>query len=447
MIGKKVYLLSLGCAKNLVDSECMSSMLKTAGYVLQAEPADADVLVVNTCGFIAAAKQEAIDHILRLADYKKPAGRADFLIVTGCLAQRYAREIRQQMPEADAVLGTADYDKIVQTIESLYADAGEDLPLPCQAGSLEHLKAARQPSTPSTYAYLKVAEGCSNCCSYCAIPAIRGAFHSRPMPEILEEARRLSEMGYGEIILIAQDTTRYGLDLYGHRCLSDLLNALCEIDTVRLLRVLYVYADGLTDDLIETLSGQPKIAHYLDLPIQHASDRILKAMNRRDTHDSLTAVISRLRQAMPDLVLRSTVLVGFPGEKAEDFDMLLAFLKEIRFERLGCFVFSAEENTPAFDMKPRVRADVAQRRHDQVMALQQEISLAANQARIGAHVMVTLESIASDGIFYIGRSFGEAPEVDPIILVAAGRDGLALGQTCPVKLLDAGEYDLTGVTF
>jgi ribosomal protein S12 methylthiotransferase len=452
-IARTVYLLSLGCAKNLVDSECMSQILSDDGYQMVSEPDSADILLVNTCGFIESAKKEAIDAILQLADYKQPAGQAQYLIVAGCLAQRYAGDILKQMPEVSAIVGTADYGRINEVIARLDEKKAVQLPadlqlsdLPAKAGSIAHLDVKRRPSTPRTYAFIKVAEGCSNRCAYCAIPGIRGPFISRPLDNIIDEARRLSEAGYGELILIAQDTTRYGLDLYGHRRLPDLLRAICALPAVRLVRILYVYADGLTDELIDLMATETKIAHYLDLPIQHAADPILKAMNRRDTQDSLRQIIARLRSAIPDLVLRSTVLVGFPGETEADFMALTDFLQEIRFDRLGCFEFSAEEGTPAADMKPKISKAVARKRHDAVMRLQQPLALAANQARVGTIVPVTLESVADDGVFYIGRSYGEAPEVDPAILVAASQADLQLGETYPVRLVDAGEYELTGVT-
>lgn len=447
---RQVFLLSLGCAKNLVDSECMSQLLREAGFLMVDDPGQADVLVVNTCGFIESAKKEAIDSILQLAEYKQPAGRARYLIVAGCLSQRYAVDILAQMPEVNAVLGTADYKRIRDVILQLDretvqpADQIPDLPGP--GGSLEHLSIPRQPSTPGNYAYIKVAEGCSNHCAYCAIPGIRGPFISRPFEDIVAEAVRLSTAGYDELILIAQDTTRYGLDLYGRRRLPELVRALCQIPEVRLVRILYVYTDGLTDELIDCMASESKVAHYLDLPIQHAADPVLRAMNRRDTKASIRATIQKLRQAMPDLVLRTTVLVGFPGETDADFAELQDFLREIRFDRLGCFVFSAEEGTVAAGLKPKVKKSVAQNRMKTIMALQQEICLAANQKRLGQVLDVTLESVSDDGVFYKGRSFAEAPEVDPVIWVAASRADLMLGQTLPVRIVDAGEYELTGVT-
>ena len=422
-------------------------MLIDAGCKIIESPSEADILVVNTCGFIESAKQEAIAAILDLADYKQPAGQARGLVVTGCLAQRYAKEISRDLPEVDVILGTGEYADIATAVKDLFIGGRPAVPrMPGYAGSLDHLAVAREPSTPGSYAFVKVAEGCSNCCTYCAIPGIRGAFHSRPMADIVSEAARLSQAGRDEIILIAQDTTRYGLDIAGKRLLVPLLREICSLEAVRLVRILYVYADGLTDDLIELMASEPKIAHYLDLPIQHAADRILKSMNRRDSKDSLRNVIMRLRSAMPDMILRTTVMVGFPGETDEDFAELLDFLAEIRFERLGCFIFSPEEGTPAWQIKPRVTKSVASRRNKIVMEQQQKITDDANRRRIGQVIDVTLESVDENGIFFIGRSYGEAPDIDPVIYVAATTENLALGQTCPVRLVEAGDYDMTGVT-
>jgi ribosomal protein S12 methylthiotransferase len=447
----KIYLLSLGCSKNLVDSESMSQILRDSGDQMIGEPELADVLLVNTCGFIESAKKEAIEAILDLADYKQPKGQARYLIVAGCLSQRYAQEILDSFPEVNAVLGTADYARIHDQICRLYA---EDLPgdgqlvqdLPGPGGSLEHLTPIRIPSTPQTYAYIKVAEGCSNHCTYCAIPGIRGPFHSRPFEEIIAEAKHLSDSGYGELILIAQDTTRYGLDLYGWRRLPELIHSICALPLVRMVRILYVYNDGLTDEMISCMAGESKVAHYLDLPIQHASDKILSAMNRRDTQERIRQTVNRLREAMPDIVLRSTVLVGFPGESEDDFQELMGFLADVRFDRLGCFVFSAEEGTPAATMKPKIAKKIAVSRMDAVMQQQQAISRELNQARVGQVYAVSLDSIADDGVFYKGRSFAEAPEVDPIIWVAAAQDNLSVGQTVQVQIVAADEYELTGET-
>ena len=473
----KIALVSLGCAKNMVDAECMSQILAENGHRMVDDPAQAQVLVVNTCGFIESAKREAIDTILQLADYKKPAGQADFLVVTGCLAERYRSNLREQMPEVDAVLGVSEYADIAAAIDRLYASlhqpiAGSAGIRRTQKGSrkatesnpadteishsptrahesperrLVHLRADRRPSTVG-YAYIKIAEGCSNCCTYCAIPGIRGAFISRPFDEIVEEAHQMSRQGFAELILIAQDTTRYGMDRTGRRELPALLRAIAALDSVKSIRILYVYADGITDELIETMAAHPKILHYLDLPVQHASDAVLKRMNRRDTQASIRQVIQQLRSAMPDIVLRSTVMVGFPGETVHEFKELLAFLKEIRFDRLGCFVFSPEEGTPAYAYHPRVRHDVAQRRADRIMAMQQAITFEGHERRIGTIVPVLLEQVDEDGIFYRGRSYGEAPDVDPVIRVAAADEKAEIGIIVPVRLLAASEYEMTGET-
>jgi ribosomal protein S12 methylthiotransferase len=439
------YLLSLGCAKNLVDAECMSQILKDAGWAAVSGPELADVLLVNTCGFIESAKKEAIEAILTLAACKQPSGRARFLVVTGCLAQRYARDIRKQLPEVDAVLGTADYGQIAVLLQQLAI--GRDVyKLPGLPGSIEHLNVARRPSTPATYAWIKIAEGCSNHCAYCAIPGIRGAFRSRPIEDIEAEAARLSKDGFSELILIAQDTGRYGLDLYGRRRLPDLLKVLCRLPHVRMVRVLYTYSDGVTDELINVMLHENKIARYLDMPIQHGSDRILRLMNRHDDAAGIQAVVNRLRTAMPDIILRTTVMVGFPKETEEDFQALLALLRALRFERLGCFVFSPEEGTAAWDMRPRVHHQTAKRRHRLLMEQQQVISAEAAIRRIGQIFPVTLESVEDSGIFYIGRSYGETPEVDPVIYVAAASADFRTGQTCLVRLVEADAYEMTGVT-
>ncbi len=442
-----VYLLSLGCAKNLVDSECMSQIIRAAGHDIVERPDTADILIVNTCGFIESAKKEAISAILDLAAYKKPSGRAEYLVVAGCLSQRYAREIKSDLPEVDAVLGTADYARIAWVIDALLNDdPAVRAHIPGAPGSLEHLAVNREVSASGRYAYVKIAEGCDNCCAYCAIPGIRGPFRSRPLPELVAEADRFSRLGLDEIILIAQDTTRYGVDLSGRCMLVDLLRAICRLPAVRMVRLLYVYADSISDELIRCLAEEPKIAHYLDMPIQHAADSLLCRMNRHDTQDGLRNIVRKLRSAMPDLILRTTVLVGFPGETADEFSELLVFLQETRFDRLGCFTYSAEEGTKAFSLKPKVRQADARARQKAIMEQQQLISEAANQARIGQVVQVVLESIDDRGIFFIGRSYGEAPEVDPVIYVAGSTDQLKIGQVCRVRLVEAGEYDMTGVT-
>jgi len=442
----QVLLVSLGCSKNLVDSECMTRILLDDRMEMVSDPAAADVIIVNTCGFIESAKKEAIDTIFEMAQYKKPDGKCDFLVVTGCLAQRYAEDIRNEIPEVDQVLGTSHYQDIARAIRVLYGEyAGPVESFVSEPGSLAHMRTNRVVST-NTYAWLKIAEGCTNRCAYCAIPLIRGPYISRTMENILQEAAFLSETGSSEIILTAQDTTRYGLDNYGKRMLPELIRELSKLPAVELIRIMYTYSDGITDELVKEMAVNPKVAHYLDMPVQHGDDTILKSMKRHDSAEMITTAIERLRRDIPDIVLRTTVMVGFPGEDKAAFDNLLKQIAVWQFDRLGCFVFSPEEGTEAYSMKGKVRKDIAGKRYDKVMALQQGISLSKNQERMNTVTKVAIETISDDGIFYVGRSFGEAPEVDPSIYVAAANEPLEIGRTYPVRIVDCSAYDLTGVT-
>jgi ribosomal protein S12 methylthiotransferase len=440
-----VAIISLGCSKNLVDSECMTRILLDDHMIMVSDPSEAEVIVVNTCGFIESAKTEAIDTILEMAEYKTTKGMCDFLVVTGCLAQRYENDIRKDLPEVDQILGTGHYDDISQAIRGLYGENEKSLESYVDApGSLSHMRSNRVVST-QTYAWLKIAEGCSNCCSYCAIPMIRGPYRSRKMEDIVQEASFLAESGSSEIILTAQDTTRYGLDLYGKRMLPELIRKISMISSVRMIRIMYTYSDGITDELVLEMSQNPKVAHYLDMPVQHGDDRVLAGMNRHDTTASITASIQRLREKIPDIVLRTTVMVGFPGETKEAFDNLMKQLDHWQFDRLGCFVFSPEENTAAFDMKAVVSKSTAQMRFEKVMTRQKTISLERNRQRLHQISDVTIESVSDDGIFYMGRSYGEAPDVDPAIYVVATEEPLQIGKSYPVRFVDFSEYDLTGV--
>ena len=440
-----ILMITLGCSKNTVDAECMTRILADDGNILTTNPLQADVIIVNTCGFIDQAKREAIDTILAMAEYKNAPGHCQFLVVTGCLPQRYSKDILKELPEVDAVVGTAHYGDIANVIRALYRGGGMNSESFVEgSGGISHLREDRIVST-STYAWLKIAEGCSNCCSYCAIPLIRGGYVSRSMDSILREAEKLAEDGFSEIILTAQDTTRYGLDLYGKRRLPELIRRISLFEGVQRIRIMYTYSDGVTDELIREIADNPKVMHYLDMPVQHGDDAILKRMNRRDTAASISETIGRLRAAIPDIVLRSTVLVGFPGETASSFHNMFERLKEWRFDRLGCFVFSREEGTASYDMTGRVRKDTAERRYAKVMEFQQELSLELNRTRVGSIVDVTIESVSDDGIFYMGRSYAEAPEVDPQIFVAAADEPLTIGQTYRVKLVDCSAYELTGV--
>ena len=445
---KPVYvaIISLGCSKNLVDSECMTRILLDDQMHLVTDPSAANVIVVNTCGFIESAKKEAIDTILEMAEYKKPKGNCDFLVVTGCLAQRYAEDIRRDLPEVDEVLGTGHYQDIAKAIRALYGEyEGPVENFIGEPGSLAHMRINRVVST-NVFAWLKIAEGCSNRCAYCAIPMIRGPYRSRPLEDLVQEAAFLADSGSSEIVLTAQDTTRYGMDLYGKRMLPELIREISKIDTVRLIRIMYTYSDGITDELVREIAENPKVAHYIDMPIQHGDDFVLKSMNRHDSSATITDSINRLRNKIPGIILRTTVMVGFPGETKKAFENLLKNLDAWAFDRLGCFIFSPEENTDAFNMMGKVRKDTAQKRFDILMSRQKEISMKRNEARLQQIVDVTIESISEDGIFYIGRSFGEAPEVDPSIYVAATNDPLEIGQSYAVRIVDFSEYDLTGVT-
>ncbi|MBO4688922.1 MAG: 30S ribosomal protein S12 methylthiotransferase RimO [Clostridiales bacterium] len=441
-----ISMISLGCSKNLVDAECMTAILKNDGYTMVDDITKAEAVVINTCGFIESAKKEAIDTILEVASLKKKRSKLKYIVVTGCLSQRYPEDIRKSLPEVDAVLGTSHYQDISEVVGKLFRKDQMDWnDYIGRAGSLSHMMAEREISTRA-YAWLKIAEGCSNGCAFCAIPEIRGKYISRPMEEILEEAKVLAGKGLGEIILAAQDTTGYGRDLYGERKLAELLHKLGKIKGIRSIRIMYAYIDGITDELIHEIATNPKVLHYLDIPVQHGDDEILKKMRRRDTASSITKTIEKLRKKISDITIRSTVMVGFPGEKKENFENLLKMLKIWRFQCLGCFIYSPEEGTLGYKMHPRVRKDVSERRYNRVMELQQEISLSYNEARVGTIVEVTIDSIAEDGIFYMGRSYSEAPEVDPVIYVASTTRPLEIGDVVRVKIMECTPYELTGVT-
>lgn len=459
-----MMMVSLGCAKNLVDSENMCQLARNTGIRLVFDPREASVIVVNTCGFIESAKKEAIDKILEMAEYKRNLHPdkiepdkdlvCDFLIVTGCLAQRYASEIRELIPEVDAVLGTASYGLLPETIFELYLTRNrntdvEQMAVPIihaeKAGSINHLLVNRTPTT-SGFAYIKVAEGCSNCCTYCAIPGIRGAFQSRPLEDLVKEAEYLADHGIYEVLLIAQDTTRYGTDLYGYPALPELIHRISQIGQIRTIRILYCYVDGITEDLIREMKENPKVAKYIEMPIQHASDAVLKRMNRRDTKEKIRQTVETLRKEIPGIVIRTTVMTGFPGETEEEFQELNQFITKMKFDLLGCFVFSPEEGTPAYKMKPKIPKKVAKQRYNTIMQTQKKITLEKNRKIINKKMLITIESITEDGVFYLGRSDAQAPEIDPMILVAATNEPLENGRQYLVKIVEINEYELIGVT-
>lgn len=434
----KVAMVSLGCAKNRVDAEMMLYKLREAGFEIISDPGLADVSVVNTCGFIESAKQESIEEILELGKLKAE-GQIKHIVVTGCLAERYQEQIKNELPEADAVIGIGANGNIVEAVKAVL-DGNEPLMFPDKM--LMPLGDKRIQSTPRHFAYLKVADGCDNRCTYCAIPLIRGGFRSRPMEDILEEAENLAEKGVSELCVIAQDTTRYGMDLYGELKLSQLLRRLCKIEKLRWIRVLYCYPDNITDELIDTIAEEEKIVKYIDLPLQHSNGRVLKAMNRRGDTESLTALISKIRKKIPEVVLRTTLIAGFPTETDEEFEEVAQFAKDMKFERLGCFAYSTEEDTPAAEL-PQIDEDVRENRAEIIMEQQQYIMDEYNATRVGKTIEVLCEGFDRYAECYFGRSFAEAPEVDPCIFFKSSRK-IQEGEFVKVTITDTLDCDLVG---
>lgn len=434
-----IGLISLGCAKNRTDSEIMLGLAAEKGYNILNTPEDCDVIIVNTCGFIESAKQESIDTILEMAQYKEEKCRA--LIVTGCLAERYAPDILTELPEVDAVVGVGDFDEICRIIDK--ALAGEK---PVIFGHNNRTPDDRLPrvlTTPSYTAYLKIADGCNNNCTYCAIPKIRGHFRSRPMDNIIEEAQKLADSGVKEIILVAQDTTRYGEDLYGKRCLGELMNKLSEIDGIRWIRVHYLYPEALDKELIDIIAENDKICNYFDIPVQHASNEILRRMARRTTKEEMQEKIRYIKEKMPDAVIRTSIIVGFPGETEEYFEELCDFVREMQFDRMGAFTYSQEEDTPAADFDNQLEQDIKDARLEKLMLIQQKISLEINRSKIGSVVEVIAEGYDEDNFLFFGRSRGDSIDVDSTVYFAT-EDEIEWGDILKVKIIDADEYDTTG---
>ena len=436
----KILFISLGCDKNLVDSEVMLGMLTSKGYEITDDENEADVVVVNTCCFIGDAKEESIHNILEMAELRK-AGDIKALIVTGCLAQRYKEEVQTEIPEVDAIIGTTAIDAIVETLEDVLAGQGhnhiEDI------NRTPVYDKSRIVTTGGHYAYLKIAEGCDKRCSYCIIPKVRGNYRSIPMESLLAEARKLVEFGAKELILVAQETTLYGKDLYGEKSLPRLLHELCKIDGLYWIRILYCYPEEITDELIETIRTEEKVCHYLDIPIQHGSDGILKRMGRRTNSKELRDMVHYLRQEIPDIALRTTLITGFPGESEQDFEQLKEFVEELRFDRLGVFTYSREEDTPAAAMEEQVPEEVAEKRRDEIMQIQQKIAFEKTSAQIGRALEVMVEgALPEDGV-YITRTYMDAPEVDGYVFVATDWN-LMSGDFLNVKITGADEYDLIG---
>ena len=437
-MNETIGMVSLGCAKNQVDAEQMLYLLRQAGYAVSAEPDNCDVVIVNTCGFIDSAKSEAIDNILAVAQ-RKAAGTVGKILVTGCLAQRYQQQILEELPEVDGILGTGSYYDVVSAVRQLLSGGGvsefdsinESIP-----------ECGRILTTPRYYAYLKIAEGCDNHCAFCVIPSLRGKYRSRPMEALLKEARELAASGVKELIVVAQDTSRYGLDLYGERRLAELLTELCKLDGIVWVRVHYLYPDEMSDELIDVLASEPKIVKYLDIPIQHINDGILKKMNRRGSGKYLKELLAKLRARIPGLVLRTSLIAGLPGEGEAEFEELCEFLREARMERVGAFVFSPEEGTRAAEMEYPPE-EVAQHRADVITELQSRIMDDYNASRIGTSMQVLCEGYDEENEAYFGRTYADSPDIDGKIWFSSDRD-VEPGQFVTVTVTDTCDGELIG---
>ena len=428
-----VGFVHLGCSKNLVDTEMAIGLFKENGYKIVNNEEEADVLVINTCGFIGPAKEEAINTILEMAEYKKK--RCKYLIVMGCLVERYKEELSKAIPEVDLWIKYSSYSTIWEQIETILKSEKEN------KNNLDFLD--RVITTGNNFAYLRIAEGCSNFCTYCAIPKIRGPFVSRKMEDVIEEAKKLTNEGYEELIIIAQDTTKYGIDIYGESKLAELLKELCKIEKLKWIRFLYAYPETITDELIEVVKNEDKICKYFDIPIQHISNSVLKRMNRKSNGETIRTLIKRLRKEIPGVVIRTTVMVGFPGETKEDFEELYDFVKEARFERLGAFSFSKEEGTPAEKLKAQIHPMTKKSRYNKIMSLQQKIASETQQEMVGKELEVLIETKTFDGKYYVGRSYREVPDIDGLIYIEMVDKALE-GKFVKCKITKASGYDLVG---
>jgi ribosomal protein S12 methylthiotransferase len=439
----KILCISLGCDKNLVDTEMMLGLLNKDGYEFTDDENDADIIVINTCCFINDAKEESINTILEMAELKK-TGKLKALIVAGCLAQRYKQEIIDEIPEVDGILGTSTYDEISNVLKK--ALGGEHVSCFHDLDQSPKMKTGRMLTTGGHYAFLKIAEGCEKHCTYCIIPSLRGKYRSVPMEELVAEAQSLADQGVKELILVAQETTLYGVDLYGKKMLPELLHRLAQIDGIYWIRIQYCYPEEITDELIETIATEEKVCHYLDIPIQHGSDRILKRMARRTTQAQLREIIGKLRERIPDIALRTTLITGFPGETEEDHEELMAFVDDMEFERLGVFTYSAEEDTPAATYPDQVPEELKEQRRDEVMELQQEIAFEKSENMVGRILDVMIEGKVADESAYVGRTYMDAPNVDGYIFVNSGELFMS-GDFVRVKVTGASEYDLIGEVY
>ncbi len=440
MMKKKVLFISLGCDKNLVDTEMMLGMLAQSGYDFTDDEEEADVVVVNTCCFIGDAKEESVNTLLDMAELKK-AGEIKALIVTGCLAQRYQEEIRREIGEVDAVIGTSAIDELPAVLDEVFSGRASDRYRSLDRKPLTDRK--RILTTGGHFAYLKIAEGCDKHCTYCIIPKVRGPYRSVPMENLLEEAEMLAGQGVKELILVAQETTVYGEDLYGYKALPALLKKLCRIEGLCWIRILYCYPEEIDEALIEVIGEEDKICHYLDIPIQHASDAVLKRMGRKTTGKELTEKVNLLRRKIPDICLRTTLITGFPGETKEDHETLLRFVEEMAFDRLGVFPYSQEEDTPAGEMAGQIPDEIKNKRRDELMMLQQELAFEAAADMEGRRVTAMIEGKVADEAVYVARTYKDAPDVDGFLFVHTDRE-LMTGDFVQVKITGSYEYDLMG---
>jgi len=439
----KIAFISLGCDKNLVDSEIMIGLLTKAGYTIISDYSKADVIVVNTCCFIEDATQESIDNILELSQYKLE-GRCKALIVTGCMAQRYKEEIFKEIPEVDAIVGTTSYEQIVNTIDEVLKGHKIKLFNPIDNRIDESIANNRIISTAGYYAYLKIAEGCNNHCTYCIIPKIRGKYRSRSIESLINEAKMLVNQGVKELIIVAQDITNYGLDLYGENKLCELLKKLVQINDLEWIRLLYAYPEQITDELIDTIASESKICKYLDIPIQHSSDRILKKMARKTNQAQIKQTIFKLRNKMPDISLRTTLITGFPDETEEDFNNMVEFVKDIEFDKLGVFTYSRQENTPAYNYPNQIDENTKLKRKNIIMNIQKNISAKKCNEDIGKTFKVLIDGKLADENVYCGRTYKDAPDVDGLVFIDTNKDFMS-GDFVSVCIKEASDYDLIGV--
>lgn len=436
----KIGFISLGCTKNLVDTEMTIGLFKEHNYEIVNNVKEAEVIIINTCGFIESAKQEAIDTMLEMAEYKQ-TGKCKYLIAMGCLIERYQKELEKLIPEVDLFISIKEYDKLWEKIENLINKENKNV----QIAELDYLE--RVVTTGSTTTYLKIAEGCSNKCTYCAIPNIRGPYISRPFEEIIEEAKSLASKGYKEIIVIAQDTTKYGIDIYGEPKLAELLEELVKIDDIKWIRFLYSYPEGITDKLIEVVKNNDKICKYFDIPIQHISNKILKTMNRRTSKEYIENLISKIRKEIPEVVLRTSLIVGFPGETQEDFDELYEFVNKTKFDRLGTFMYSKEENTPASRLPNQIHHSTKRARYNKIMKDQKEIANEILKNKIGKRYTVLIEDISFDNKYFIGRTMFDIPEEDGLVYIKNNGNlnkEEILNKFIECDIIDINEYDLIG---